>query len=833
MDALDLFRRAQSSVIQAREVKLRENGHGLNNGHIHLHGHPHGHSHGTEPPAPRIAHTLTACCRCRQRKTRCDANLPRCAPCERAGAVCEYYDTSKGKKISRTYVIKLQDKVRALEAELSQYTEEEGGPQKPEDIVRPGGLIRLDEDDETPRFLGPSSGIAMTRLVMEEAKKYTDSRTIRELVPEVRQRRPPMKSPESASERKKSYPMISAVPAPTLPSRLVTDKLIEVFNQKAQYLAPTLHEPTFAKDLQEVYDGSTDPYKSFVLRMVLAISMQKLDTQYSGLADSYYLAAMAYMEDVIRPKNIDTLTCLILVAQYSMLTPTRTAIYYIVGLATRLCQQLGLAEEKTITQGVSLGLVTPLQLDMKRRLSWIILSMELGLAHSMGRPNAFATGENHIDVGYFETVDDEFITEGGILPGPPSEKKLVAIHFFKMRLLQAEIRRVLYQNKRPEPKDEDHPWFIEMERKLKDWLDASPQGPASTKAWYLFTDRYNTMIVTLRRPSPQVPKPTAQSALLCYEASAENVQRASKQMQTGVADITWIFLLTVFQAINTMLWSTSYPEVRAMHSKDELEENIDVALEIIANCRERWPGTAAASDLYSKLARACLRSYDVILEPITQTPAPKYMSLAPSSLAANSPASLTDGNSPAASEHSLATNGSMPRSQVHFQEAPQFGVVFNQMPEHIPHFDYSMQPPPQPAFRSNSIFMSGTSRQSDRRFSYFPPDFAQTNNLANSWNPMDITASQSQAPAHAPPAIADPSYMMHHSPFSFNSYQFGEQDYDVQMRQGSLSQQQQIELMQTLETDGLSEIDSYMNMGAQYEQQPPAGYPMGPSKLRR
>jgi hypothetical protein len=125
--------------------------------------------------------------------------------------------------------------VQALEAELNQYTEEEGLPQNAEDIVRPGGLVRLDEDDETPRFLGPSSGIAMTRLVMEEAKKYTDSRRIRELVPEVRQRRALTPSPEVATERKKSYPMISAVPAPTLPSRLVTDKLVEVFNQKGLY----------------------------------------------------------------------------------------------------------------------------------------------------------------------------------------------------------------------------------------------------------------------------------------------------------------------------------------------------------------------------------------------------------------------------------------------------------------------------------------------------------------------------------------------------------------------------------------------------------------------
>jgi hypothetical protein len=179
---------------------------------------------------------------------------------------------------------------------------------------------------------------------------------------------------------------------------------------------PTLHEPSFLKDMQQVYDGSSDPYQNFVVRMMLAISMQKLDPQYAGLADSYYLAAMAYMEDVIRPKDLKTLQCLVLVALYSLLTPTRTAIYYIVGLATRLCQQLGLTEEKTIVQ--PLGVVTPLQLDMRRRLSWIILSMEFGLAHSMGRPNAFATGQDHVDVEFFEPIDDEYITDEGILPGP-------------------------------------------------------------------------------------------------------------------------------------------------------------------------------------------------------------------------------------------------------------------------------------------------------------------------------------------------------------------------------------------------------------------------------
>lgn len=131
-------------------------------------------------------------------------------------------------------MIRLQDRVRSLQLELGRYIDEDGTQVDTEDSIRPGGLVRLEENDETPRYLGPSSGIAMTRLVMEEARRYTDSRSIRELVPEVSQRRTPIHSPESASERKPSYPMISAVPADRLPSRLVTDKLIEVFNQKGQ-----------------------------------------------------------------------------------------------------------------------------------------------------------------------------------------------------------------------------------------------------------------------------------------------------------------------------------------------------------------------------------------------------------------------------------------------------------------------------------------------------------------------------------------------------------------------------------------------------------------------
>lgn len=232
--------------------------------------------------------------------------------------------------------------------------------------------------------------------------------------------------------------------------------------------------------MEAVYEGDTDPYRMFVVRMVIAISLQKLDAQYAGLADGYYLAAMQLFEDVIRSKDLKTLQCLVLIGQYSLLTPTRTPIYYVVGLATRICQQEGWADEKTIATGYDLN---PKMIDMRRRVVWTVVAMEYGLAHSMGRPNSFATGSDRVDVEFFSTVQDANITENGIQPGPPNERKLIAIHFFKMRMCQAEIRRSLYEKKRPEPKNDSHPWYGRVQNMIQEWLDTSPSNPPWCKPW--------------------------------------------------------------------------------------------------------------------------------------------------------------------------------------------------------------------------------------------------------------------------------------------------------------------------------------------------------------
>lgn len=251
-------------------------------------------------------------------------------------------------------------------------------------------------------------------------------------------------------------------------------------------MLPTLHEPSFRRDVDEMFNGCDDPTKNFQFRLVLAISMQKLSPQYAGLADSFYLAALPFLDASIKRMDTSTLQCFALVAQYSMLTPTRTAAYWVVGAAAKLCQDLGLTDEATITKSDS-GPLDPLEIDMRRRLFWIIISMEYGLAHSLGRPSAFAVSHDHINVKFFEMVDDRFITSQGVLPGcQPIMKKCIAIHFLKMRLLQAEIRRTLYLKKRDSPVDNDDPWFTNMMNKIDHWVVSCPkndEGSGLSELW--------------------------------------------------------------------------------------------------------------------------------------------------------------------------------------------------------------------------------------------------------------------------------------------------------------------------------------------------------------
>lgn len=134
--------------------------------------------------------------------------------------------------MSRNYVIHLQNKVQALETELARTEEYHHYCPDAEAMVRGAGRVKFKENDE-PRYLGPSSGISITRLVMELAKQNTNSKSIKEVVPDIKARQIKDRfTKESSKPTSKVYPLISDVAAPDLPSRELAESLIDNFNRK-------------------------------------------------------------------------------------------------------------------------------------------------------------------------------------------------------------------------------------------------------------------------------------------------------------------------------------------------------------------------------------------------------------------------------------------------------------------------------------------------------------------------------------------------------------------------------------------------------------------------
>lgn len=137
-------------------------------------------------------------------------------------------------------MVHLQNKVQDLERQLAQLDNQHHSYPDAEVMIRGAGLVRFKENDES-RYLGPSSGIAITRLVMELAKQNTNSTTMKQIIPTIQaQKLKDRSTAETSKPTSKVYPKFSCDIAEYLPSEKLTESLIELFNQTGTVLVPGL-----------------------------------------------------------------------------------------------------------------------------------------------------------------------------------------------------------------------------------------------------------------------------------------------------------------------------------------------------------------------------------------------------------------------------------------------------------------------------------------------------------------------------------------------------------------------------------------------------------------
>ena len=299
------------------------------------------------------------------------------------------------------------------------------------------------------------------------------------------------------------------------------------------------------------------------------------------------------------------------------------------------------------------------------------------------------------------------------------------------------------------------------------------------------------MVVFLYRPSPQVPRPTVSAAQKCYDACVFLVYMQKEQIDTGSIDLTWIFTQTLFMALNTILWSLSYPEIRHDHPKEELLKDLEVAKEAIGLASIRWPGVESALELYQNLITACLKAYDGRREA-------SYVVESLSNKA--SPASLQTTITPPLMSSPGTVFESSPRSDNSFPR-PSNRDYFNE-------YDglQGQKPRPSPTFSDYSITDSNIPGNYKLIHSQPPHqpsvDFAPTYTTSAYVPTATYNALPQVLPAFEPELFG--MTQQHYGQYSNIGDQYSQYlhaPYVPQQPLQPLNQETQLELMRTLEND--------------------------------
>lgn len=292
--------------------------------------------------------------------------------------------------------------------------------------------------------------------------------------------------------------------------------------------------------------------------------------------EEYHASAIVHLENFLgstpatdRPDGfgggLEELQAVLLLAGFALLRPVAPGLWYIVGVAVRLGVDLGLhyedgvgidsstaddqnggktdvKEEGNTTAGAGPQIDAKERgrrewvRDLRRRLWWCIYSLDRLVSTCVGRP--FGITDQVITTEFPSTLDDRFITKEGFLDPPEHQRKptykVVAHHYFRLRLLQSEILQVLQHRqvhqarangtnrgneymhtKLPSPFlvnfNSFRGWRADVDRRLQEWIESAPtQQDAGVQFSPLFLElNYWQAIITLYRQSLAVPLPLA------------------------------------------------------------------------------------------------------------------------------------------------------------------------------------------------------------------------------------------------------------------------------------------------------------------------------------
>ncbi|KAH8893415.1 hypothetical protein GQ53DRAFT_113780 [Thozetella sp. PMI_491] len=439
-----------------------------------------------------------ACDRCRSKKIRCDGIRPCCSQCANVGFECRTSDKLSRRAFPRGYTESLEERVRALEAEVRELkdlldekdekidmlskmhgnhrrpssvgsphshgspavteSKRDGTPPKEDTFRVQASPLLLGVENSDSYFMGASSGRAFIeafkRKIQEGGKSCSEF------------------NPEAFLHIQGCYPLAAKPPPQNMriPPRLFSDRCVNVYFQEWAPLFPVLHKPTFLRVYEEFVadpEKIKNNHKLAQLYLVFAIaslSSEQPDHEQIAACEQQWQQSL---ESILMDNTMITLQCLVLALIYCSIRADYKRLQHYKGIAVGLSHRLGLHQSQ---KRFSFGALT---IETRKKVFWTLYTLDCFSAAVLGLPKLLKDDDIHTE--YPSDTDDEYVTEKGFQPSLPGEHTRLssALALFRASRILAKVLEKNY------PAATSHELSLQqmsaLESELDDWSEKLPQ----------------------------------------------------------------------------------------------------------------------------------------------------------------------------------------------------------------------------------------------------------------------------------------------------------------------------------------------------------------------
>ncbi|KAA8911846.1 fungal-specific transcription factor domain-containing protein [Sphaerosporella brunnea] len=397
-----------------------------------------------------------------------------------------------------------------------------------------------------------------------------------------------------------------------LPPRDEGMRYIEYFFMISHPYLPILHKPTFIQLVDRIYtDQSFEPTaaQTAMLHMVFAIvhfqnaandrmknrgQMSQASREVMERSRRHYHYATSLVYDLLSGSSLEDLQAIGLILQHVRAFPKPGGSWLLSRVAVSMCLELGLhrSVKKWAYDHANTNYI---EIELRKRVFWCILALEVSLASRLGRPMSIRKGD--FDAEYPTKIDDDYILESEILKREDGVEDCefdIAIEMFKHTTLTIQIHSTLYGTTRP-PRDKYVSLVEDIEAKLNKWRDEHPKSisldsahPARRFQAAHLHSWYHEGRILLRHPSLDLsPSPTFSRDCIrvCVESSRE-ILHLTDNLRKGnhYLDTTWYGATVQLLATLTILFSVwDKRDIITPAEVSQVRSDMDLCMDIMGD----------------------------------------------------------------------------------------------------------------------------------------------------------------------------------------------------------------------------------------------------------